>query len=37
MGKRKKRADGEGCVFRKRADLWGAYRDGGWEEEILLC
>jgi integrase len=25
MGKRKKRADGEGCVFRKRADLWGAY------------
>lgn len=25
MGKHKKRADGEGCVFRKRADLWGAY------------
>ena len=25
MGKRRKRADGEGCVFRKRADLWGAY------------
>src|SRR5947209_12938522 len=25
MGKRKKRADGEGCVFRKRADLWGVY------------
>jgi integrase len=25
MGKRKKRADGESCVFRKRADLWGAY------------
>lgn len=25
MGKRKKRADGEGSVFRKREDLWGAY------------
>jgi integrase len=25
MGQRKKREDGEGCVFRKRDDLWGAY------------
>ncbi|HZO75709.1 MAG TPA: hypothetical protein VFB60_26115 [Ktedonobacteraceae bacterium] len=25
MSKRKKREDGEGCVFRKRDDLWGAY------------
>src|SRR5579859_1485973 len=25
MSKRKKRADGEGSVFRKRDDLWGAY------------